>query len=437
MLNKLYIIIALLLFIASCSATKKTQEAALNNPRPDWVMQKPISSSYYYGIGNANLNVHKNDFQQVAKNKALEDLSSEIEVSIDAQSVLSQKESNQAFIENYQATTRIDVKNNISNFEAVESWVDNNEYWVLYRLSKSEYKELQAELKEKAISKSLFFLDQSENEVEYKLQFEYLLQALDAIKPYLNDPLKTSRNSQTIYLGNFILSKIDDRLTKLKLIKSKNTILLEWSNCYTEAATFSLQYNGIPVENIPVRVKYNSYASQKLISDENGIIKFNLQINYYEEVPSLMNAWVSTSDLIKDPIIAGLFEKEYDSVTIEIKVNRPTVYITTSKDKGAFQDIINKAGAKTSQDSAMADVFLEAIFKLDAIGKTDDFYTSSCTIQMNVYNSQKNLIEQKIWPDVKGVHTNRMSADNKAIENAVKQIKYNWIQKLIMEHCRD
>ena len=437
MLNRLLVIISVLIIAVSCTSAKKAQKTDLENSKPEWVLKKPISSSYYYGIGNANMNTHSKDFQQIAKNKALEDLSSEIEVTIDAQSVLSTKETSLSFIENYQATTRIDVKNNLSEFEAVESWVNENEYWVLYRLSKSRYQELEAERKNKAINEALHFLNESDKALTYKLQFEYLLQGLDAIKSYLNDPLKTERNSQTIYLGNYILSSINSRLSKLKLIKAKNSLLLNWNNCFTEEATFSLQYNDIPVEDIPVRVKYNSYASQKMISDENGFVKYEAKANFYDDLPTKMDAWIYTSDLIKDPLIAELFEKEYSPVYMDVNLDKPYVFVNTSRDRGAFQEIIEKAGAKISPDSASADIYLDARFKTVSVGKSNDFYTSSCSIEMKVYNSDHELIEKKIWPEVKGVHTNKLSADNKASENAVKQIKYTWIQKLIMEHCRD
>lgn len=437
MLNRSLILLFIVLLISACSSTKKAQKTQLENPRPDWVLSKPFNSTYYYGIGNVNTKVHSSDYQQISKNKALEDLASEIEVTIDAKSVLHQKESNTAFIENYEATTRIDVRNNITDFEVVDTWRSESEYWVLYRLSKSEYRFLEAEKRNAAINQALHYLDLSENESNYKLQLDYLLQSLLAIKAYLNDPLKTERNNQQVYLGNYALARLNDHLSKIKLLKATDNINLEWGNCFRKELTLSLQYNDIPVDNIAVRVKYNSYADQRFITDENGLVTYTLKAKYYEDQPPELIAWIKTSDLVKDPMIASLYEKEYSPLSVKVTIVKPELFITTEYGKGAFQEIIEKSGAKTSVDTIDVDIFLETKFITTIIGKTDDFNTSSCSIQMRIYDPEMNLLEEKTWPAAKGVHTNQTSANNKAIENAIKQIKYSWIQKLIMEHCQD
>lgn len=437
MLSKISSLLFILLIVNACSSNKKVQETVYDNPRPEWVLSKPFNSTYYYGIGNVNTQIHPTEYQQVAKSKALEDLASEIEVTIDAQSVLSQKENNIEFVENYEATTRIDVQNNLSDYEVVDSWRNENEFWVLYRLSKSEYKFIEAEKRNSAINKALHYLDLSESETSYKLQLDYLLQALDAIKAYLNDPLRSERNNQQIYLGNYTLARLNDHISLLKIIKANDEIVLDWNNCFSKEVNLSLQYNDVPVENIPVRVKFNSYADQRIISDSNGLINYKIKANFYDEIPPTINAWIKTSDLIKDKMIAALYESEYSLVSIKVSVDKPNLYIRTDYGKGKFQNIVEKSGAKLSSDTSKVDIYLEAVFNTHVVGKTDDFNTSSCSIDMRVYNNQKQLVDEKTWPSAKGVHTNQTSANNKAMENALKQIKYTWIQRLIMEHCED
>jgi hypothetical protein len=436
MLSKLFSLLSILLLLAGCSSTKKVQNAALENPRPEWVLSKPFNSTYFYGIGSANTMVHGSDFQQIAKNKALEDLASEIEVNIAAQSVLSQKETNVAFIENYEATTRIDVKNSLSDYEVVDTWTNDTEYWVLYRLSKEEYQIIESAKREKAISKALHFLDLSEKEVNFKLQFDYVLEALEAIKPYLNDALKTEKDGQEIYLGNFCLARLNDYLIHLNIVKAGNEISLNWNNCFAKEVSFSIQYNGVPADNVPVRIKYLTYSDQKFISDNNGLVNYKIRVNFYDDVPPSIEAWIKTSDLIKDPTIATLYEDRYSPVSVRVNLTKPEIFIKSEYSEGVFQEMIAKAGARFNSDSSEVNVFLNADFSTRSIGKTDDFYTSSCTIKMKVFDSEGQLLEEKTWPAAKGVHTNQLSADNKAIENAIKQIKYTWIQKLIMEHCQ-
>lgn len=436
MLNKILYIFSVSIIAFACSSQKKTQEATVESPRPEWVMSKPISSSYYYGIGTVNTKIHSTDYQQIAKNKALEDLASEIEVSVDAQSVLSQKESNQSFIENYQATTRIDVSNNLSDFESIDSWWNESEYWVLYRLSKVEYKQREAEKRSQAINKANHYLDLADAEITFNTHFEYLLQAIDAIKPYLNDPLKSERNKQQIYLGNYVVTRISDRLNMLDLITSNENVELSWANCFKEKLSYSLQYDGAPVESLAIRIQFNSYSAQQMFSDQNGIIEYVCKSNYYDDVPDELKAWVKTSDLIKDPMVASLYNKEYSARITKVKIIKPSVYIKTENAKGLFQEKVEKAGAKLSPSETEADIKIETQFNISKVGENNDFYTSSCSLQLDVYNSEGKLIDQKLWPAAKGVHTNQRSADDKSMENALKQIKYSWIQKIIMEHCQ-
>jgi hypothetical protein len=436
MSSRVLYLLFFLLTLSACSSTKKAQQTVIENPRPEWVQSKPFNSTYYYGIGNVNTRINISDYQQIAKNKALEDLASEIEVTIDAQSVLHQKETNIAFIENYEATTRVDVQNNLSDYEVVDSWNNENEYWILYRLSKEEYRRIETAKRLNAINKALHYLDLSEKELNYKLRLDYLIQALEAIKPYLNDPLKTERNSQEIYLGNYALSQLNDHLVYLKLKKGSDELTLNYDNCFSKDVSFALLYNDIPVDNIPVRVKYNSYSDQKIISDNNGLIRYKIRSDFYSETPPMIEAWIKTSDLVRDRMLATLYESEYSPVSIKVSVEKPRLFISSDYGRGTFQEMIEKAGAKLSPDSSDVDLFLDASFKLETVGKTDDFNTSSCTILIKVFTNEGLLVEEKTWPSAKGVHTNQLSANGKAIENAIKQIKYSWIQKLVMEHCQ-
>ena len=146
----------LILFLIGCSpsVTKKGSEDL--NPKPEWMTAKPMQDIYYVGIGRSLKQPSVNHIQ-AAKKSALEDLASEIKVTISASSALSTINADKSFQEKYEQIIQTTVSDEIQEFELVDSWEDSQHYWVYYRLSKSRYKQIKDEQKRNAISQGLDF----------------------------------------------------------------------------------------------------------------------------------------------------------------------------------------------------------------------------------------------------------------------------------------
>ena len=441
MLNRFHIntIVAGLLIIfiiVGCNSKKQVSQDETAALKPSWVNQKPIDQAYYYGVGKADKKYHASDYQQTAKKFALEDLSSEIEVKLDAQSVLYQKETSRDYFETYQAITQIEVSQNISGFEPVDSWSNENEYWVLYRLSKSKYKQIEADKRDQAISQAIHYLDESGNALDYKSRFEKLLLAIQSIKSYLNEPLETTYNNTNIYLGNYITNKVEKMLDGLSISSSKKTIDLNFQNCYATTANWSLQFNNLPVSRFPVRVKFKTYSAQQKISDENGLISYSVETHFFESIPPFVEVWVAIDDLIDDQLLQSLFNEKYASNTLNVSLKKPVFLIDSEKGNGVIQQEILKAGGKVTNQDDNADIILGFKFKITDLGRSNDFYTSKCETIVSIQSKNKEVNFQKNWPPAKGVHLNRENAREKAVENALKQINYRWFQDLILDICK-
>ncbi|MDZ7650574.1 MAG: LPP20 family lipoprotein [Cytophagales bacterium] len=98
--------------------------------KPDWLTSKPIQPSYYIGIGHS-VKDGTNNYLQSAKNSALEDLVSEIKVNISSTSVLSMIDANKEFQERYEQIIKTTVADEIQEYEQVDSWEDERNYWRL------------------------------------------------------------------------------------------------------------------------------------------------------------------------------------------------------------------------------------------------------------------------------------------------------------------
>ena len=123
--------------------------------RPDWVKQHPVSGLSYIGIGMAEIS--EGDYQQKAKQNALSDLVSEIQVVIAANSLLNTLEDDGNVKQTFAESIRTEARAEIENFRLVDSWRSDNEYWVYYELNKDDYAALVAARRQKAIRNGFDF----------------------------------------------------------------------------------------------------------------------------------------------------------------------------------------------------------------------------------------------------------------------------------------
>ena len=146
------------LVLAGCSSavTTTSQKTDPKNIRPAWLTTKPQTGAYFVGIGHSTKN-GTNNYVQESKKSALEDLVSEIKVNISSTSVLTSIDENKEFHDKYEQMIQTTAADEIEEFEAVDSWEDDKNYWVYYRLSKQRYQEIKDQQKRDAVKLALDF----------------------------------------------------------------------------------------------------------------------------------------------------------------------------------------------------------------------------------------------------------------------------------------
>src|SRR6185436_7304031 len=129
------------LALAACGPSKTTSTTDTAIPRPSWLSVKPQTEAYYVGIGHG-IKSGTNNYVQEAKKSALEDITSEIKVNVSSTSVLTQIDQNKEFREKYEQMIQTTAADELEEFETVDSWEDDKNYWIYYRLSKQRYREI-------------------------------------------------------------------------------------------------------------------------------------------------------------------------------------------------------------------------------------------------------------------------------------------------------
>jgi len=245
--------------------------------KPNWIKNRPIDNDYYIGIGKANKKESKADYLEIAKNKALADMISEISVNISSNSVLYQIEDNKGLQETYQAKIKLAAKDYIEGYELVDTWENKEEYWIYYRLSKTEYKRKKQEILDRAINLSKDFYEKAkEAEKEYDINnaLIYYIKSFDAIKKHIGEDLSVFTFEGKIYLDNAIYQSIQSILSRIVIVPEKEVFYLKSLSSKNDPVLVKVklktEQESQNLSNVPIKFSYANY-DEEVISNSSGI----------------------------------------------------------------------------------------------------------------------------------------------------------------------
>lgn len=290
--------------MVGCSTIKN---AELNRPQPNWVLQRPVNNFYYIGIGQCS-KLNGNDYVQVAKKNALQDLLGEIKVTVSTNSFLSQYQNNKTFSQQFLSDIKIISEGTLEGFEVVDAYETKTDYWIYYRLNKAEYELAQQKKIQAAIDKALDFLqaaDRLNEQNEFTQIFRLRVKALAAIQNYANNNLETTYKGKQVYLMNEIVNLLQRQLYLLKLSAQTDKVIAVAGKPQVNPITILVQFSGSnkPAAFVPVAWQSNQVkltGTQQTESNSLGIAAFyinrisgnqNVQmIDFKVDVKSLFKA---------------------------------------------------------------------------------------------------------------------------------------------------
>ena len=338
-------IIILLSFLGACSpqVTQSSLKTDLQNTKPAWLQAKPNADIYYNGIGHSTKGLN-NDYLQEAKKSALEDLVSEIKVNVSSTSVLSQLDANKKFQESYEKIIQTVATDDIQEFEQVDSWQDQANYWVYYRLSKQRYKEIKDELKRNAVTKALDFFTkakQAERSSDLVQALGLYFQGFKAIEKYLAEPIQLDFEGKSILLTNEIYTNIQSLLDKIQVTLTPSEVLANRrisESGINVLAKAILKENSKTIASLPLRAAFDKGAGEvypEYVTDANGQSKILITKISARDLEQSVKASVNLAAFLgKDSssITSLVIDKmNVPSANLLLKVERPLVYVTSSE----------------------------------------------------------------------------------------------------------
>ena len=374
--------IFILFVLVACSPASTPTKKDDKNPKPDWLASKPNQPSYYIGIGRSTKDGVTNHIQ-AAKKSALEDLVSEIKVNISSSSVLSSIDANKEFQEKYEQIIQTTAADEIEEFEQVDTWQDERNFWVYYRLSKQRYKEIKDEQKRNAVSIGLDFFKKakdSERNKEPVLALGFYYQGFRAIQKYLAEPIRLEYEGKEILLTSEIIASMQVLFDKMDIALNPSQITLNRRVSTSEQTITAKVFDKATkkvIADVPLKAEFekgsgNVFPTYK--TDGNGQAKILLTKISSRDLEQTVSVKVNPLSFAGSSVttIDSLIVQRMvvPRATVLLKVQRPTVYLAAvEKSLGAVkqsQQITNRirnfltnAGFEFTEDKNKAELSVD------------------------------------------------------------------------------
>lgn len=257
---------------------------------PNWVKTRPVMPGYYIGIGYSEKSPGINHRER-AKANALNDLASEISVTISSELVDVMTEYSGLSEEYARSEIRMQTQEELDAHERVDDWDGKNEYWVFYRLSNTYFDQYT----EAARQHYEYFL-MSEGEPYDQLQFlvaslENIFRAVGRKTEYEIDGRRIDLRVQVPFEFKKVLSSIDFSGTEL------NREALHGRSIQEPFIVTAQDEYGAPINSLPIKFAFlrgsGSFSNDKQTIGNRGQAKTKVDLVESRQENQIVRATVN------------------------------------------------------------------------------------------------------------------------------------------------
>ncbi len=431
------------------------------NQKPAWVKKRPISRFHYLGIAMAPKSGINRDYTEKAKNSALNDLASEITVNISGETITLLIEQYGMLEQEVKSEIRSSTEANLEGYELVDTWEDNTEYWVYYRLSKDLYHQQKLLKIQRAVSLALDMFEKGkvhEKEKNISEALAFYLQSLTPIQSYIDEPLETEFQGTRIYLLNEIYSSIHSLLNRIEFRpnpEKQDAKIGQPLKSHLEAtATYtSALQETTPVSKLPVKfgfIRGSGDLVDKLQSNPSGKAACRVSKITATDKIQMVNAELDLFGLISRDSFPKIFTGFLNNLPVPgtkfiLNVSGLTVCIEASeKNLGrrldvpimepAVKNVLTEYGFTFTDEMSHADIFIELKAEARRGSEMYGMYSSFVNFTISVVNMDNgNEVYKNAMQDIKGIQLSYDKAGLKAFENAVTEVSNNILSDLVKQ----
>lgn len=452
----------ILLALIFCSCSKKMAPTAANqqvtiDSKPEWVKALPISNEYFIGVGvTPKLGQTPDQYRETARKNALNQIVSQIKVNVQSNSVLMSSEDGYGFREQFNSAIQSSSNSEIEGYEIVSTYEDEQNYWVYYRLNRSQYNESQNQKRSIALNQSKdFFIKakSAEQAFDYHNAFDFYIKSALSIKQWWNEANTIELNGETLYVENEVISALKRMCDDIEIKCNDAPITLTIKNEYKLKSRWSVysRKSGVPLFGIPVKYIYpkSRYLPDPLMSESNDQGVFYALIegvskttsNPKIEVRLDLAAWyVSQKDALA---FLSILNSDLAKTTFyDLQVVKPLIYLISNEliagapsTNRILYTVVKEEFSKRefifTDQGKLADVVLEINADANYFGQNGNLIVSqvSGNIGMTLQNEKKTIYTQNINA-VKGIGLNVNQASEQAYKECGNELKKYWLNKI-------
>jgi hypothetical protein len=453
-MNKLLIPIAFL-FLFSCNSPKEVANSM--DGIPEWVKEYPVSETHYTGIGIADRSTHPLDYIKIAQQNALQNLMSQIKVTISSQSVFLQMERENGYEEDFKSNIEVKAKEILEGYELVSTYTQSNEYWVYYQLSKQKYHETRNARIQEAIEESKYFLNKAVlYSTPYKDKYIYYVQAMAKLEPYLSEPLLTEFDRENVYLGSEIIARFRSYVDDYQLYCVSKKISAMIGNTVSKI-DLAVEYEGNRLSNIPL-MAVSADLELKDISkntNENGVFTTSVPKIKSTQAVQKIEAGINFQEWLDEGTKSEFIQKLFKSVkthqiTIPIYVYTPTVFVSSeekhfnidkkeSELRFAAESALTKMGFTPvgNKNEAQLIMNISADTQKGREIKNQKMFTAFLNMSVQVKDLQGRIVFSDNITKLKGIQLDFNQADLNAYQLAKDEISNSIIADFVDSFTKD
>jgi hypothetical protein len=442
LIKNIFVLIILVLISVSLTSTEKSL----------WIENYPYNSDYYIGIGYSTKG--NDDYENEARNNAINEIASQIEISISSETIHKLIEKNGRIDELLKKQIQTSTKQSLEHVEVVDKHENDNEYWIYCRLSKEEYKKQKQTELDKAIKNSLDLFSRakkSEKENSISKALSQYIESLKPIEKYINEPLKIKYNNQDILLFNEIYTSVQDILNNISLNPQKTKYNTKMGNPLRESIIISANYNNIKISNLPIKFSFIKGSGElgfnpktdnsgkivcridKITSPENiQIVKAKIDImNMYPEYTQ-SPVIVAVVESFKIPITKVIIDVESMTVFIKYIEKNFGKEIDSPIIEPILKEKLSDYGFSFTNDISEADIMIALEADTRKGSRYEGMYPAFADVSISVINMRngEEIFKDKVF-NVKGFHSNYTNAGLKALQKSTNKINSEILPKFI------
>lgn len=416
---------------------------------PGWVSNRPISKEYYIGIGYCKISTPS--YEEIAKRKALDDLVSEISSNVKSEMLLTESESDRNYNSNFSSSIQISSNIEIEGYELIDTWKNEEFYWVYYQLSKEKYYDLlKNKVKSDYISAENLFYASSRNlkDGNISTSISQMYSSLEIINKNSCRHVESEFKEKSLVLRDIICEQLANVFHRLK-IESIDVIESEYPVKTIVPLNYRIVYldsiNNIKnVPNIPLTLYFENgtgvLSDSILLSNDSGFANFHLlTLSTFSDIYVII-AEIQTNSLFKDCYKECNFENLRKRVII--KPIKSKVFITSNEfNQGRtvspkiiepiLSNYLIENGLEITAKREDADYLILISSDTRKGSQTNGICTSFLQISVELKNRNGSLIFSDSKNNLKGLKLNYNDAGLNAYERNLQVIESELLNKLI------